>query len=398
MSVDAVAVAGWGDRFSAFKARVFGAFGRRELRETAGLFLDGLVSGIERKTGWLIAERAGLSRPHRIQALLGRTTWDAEALRDIVRDYVIESLGSDDAVLVVDETGFLKKGTRSVGVARQYSGTAGRIENSQIGVFLSWSTDRGHALIDRRLYLPKIWTEDGERRAAACVPADIAFATKPAMARMMVERTLDAVPSCAWVLADAVYGSDFSFRRMLQDRCQAYVLAVRSNQMLRFLEDAASQQPLGRALVQTDPATLADALAPEAWHTLTAGEGTKGARLYEWARIDLPWTMPEGFEHCVLVRRSRIDPEDRAYFFVFAPENTSLPTMARAAGRRWTIEECFARAKGELGLDHCEARSWHAWHRHMTLVMAAAAFLAALTADARLAEQADTSKNPLFLA
>jgi SRSO17 transposase len=394
MGVDAVAVGSWGESFGAFKARIAGAFGRRELRETAGLFLDGLVSGIERKTGWLMAERAGLARPHRIQALLGRTSWDAEALRDIVRDHVIESLGTDDPVLVVDETGFLKKGTRSVGVARQYSGTAGRIENSQVGVFVSWSTDRGHALVDRQLYLPRVWADDSERRAAASVPEDIAFATKPAMARMMVERTLDAVASCAWVLADAVYGSDFSFRRMLQERCQPYVLAVRSNQMLRFLEDATPQQPFGRALVQTDPATLANGLAPEAWYTVTAGEGTKGARLYEWARIDLPWTMPEGFEHCVLIRRSRVDPEDRAYFFVFAPEHTSLPAMARAAGHRWTIEECFARAKGDLGLDHCEARSWHAWHRHMTLMMAAAAFLADLTADARVAEEAADSLPP----
>jgi SRSO17 transposase len=388
-------VTGWGERFAGFKRRFSGVFGRSEVRETAGLFLDGLVSGIERKTGWLMAERAGLERPHRMQALLGRTVWDGDKLRDIVRDYVIETLGNDDAVLVVDETGFVKKGASSVGVSRQYSGTAGRIENSQIGVFLSWATARGHALIDRRLYLPKAWAEDDGRLKAASVPGDVTFASKPAMAREMVARTLDAVGSCAWVLADAVYGSDYSFRQMLQERCQPYVLAVRSSHVLRMLVDPTRGQPFGRGILQTSPAQMADELAPDRWHVLSAGDGAKGERLYAFALITPPWTAPDGFAQAVLVRKSLADPKDRAYFFVFMPENTSLTTLARAAGRRWTIEECFARAKGDLGLDHCEARSWHGWHRHMTLVMAAAAFLAALGADTPVPqEQAQTGQLP----
>jgi SRSO17 transposase len=388
-------VNGWGERFAGFKARFSGVFGRSEVRETAGLFLDGLVSGIERKTGWLMAERAGLERPHRMQALLGRTVWDGDRLRDVIRDYIVETLGNDDAVLVVDETGFLKKGSASVGVSRQYSGTAGRIENSQIGVFLSWATARGHALIDRRLYLPKAWAEDDDRRKAACVPADVTFATKPAMAREMVARTLDATGSCAWVLADAVYGSDHSFRQMLQDRCQPYVLAVRSSHVLRMLVDPTPEQPFGRGILQTSPAQMADELAPDQWQVLSAGDGAKGERLYAWALMTLAWTAPDGFAQAVLVRKSLVDPKDRAYFFVFMPENTSLTTLACAAGRRWTIEECFARAKGDLGLDHCEARSWHGWHRHMTLVMAAAAFLAALGADTPVPqEQAQTGQPP----
>lgn len=203
----------------------------------------------------------------------------------------------------------------------------------------------------------------------------------------MVEPTLDAVSTCVWVLADVVYGSDYSFRRMLQERRQHYVMAVSANQMLLFLEEVTPQQPFGRAFVQTDPATQTDALTPKSRHTLTAGEGTKGARLSEWARAVLPWQMPEGFQHCVLVRRGQAEPEDRAYFSVLTPENKSPATIARAAGRRWAIEECFARAKGELDLHHCEARSWHAWHRHMTVVMAAAAFLALVTAAARYEEE-----------
>ena len=359
----------------ALKRFVAPSLGRAETKASASAFIDGLLSSAERKTGWMLAEEAGLERPYRIQSLLGRSSWSADVLRDLVRQYVVKALGDAGGVLVVDETGFLKKGTHSVGVGRQYSGTAGRIESCQVGVFAAYASRYGQALIDRQLYLPKDWAEDETRRGKAHVPGDVAFATKPAIACEMIARTLDAGVPCAWVLADALYGSDYKLRRLLESRCQPYVLAVRSNQTLRFLEDW--------TLVQTDPATLADGLEDDQWQALTAGEGAKGPRLYDWARVPLGYDKGEGFERWLVVRRSRRDPEALAFYFADAPEGTSLAELAGAAGLRWTIEECFLRAKDDLGLDHCEARSWHGWHRHISLVMATAAFLAKLSAGQR---------------
>ncbi len=347
----------------------------QELKATAGAFLDGLLSGIARKTGWLMAEQAGLERPYRMQSLLGRSQWNEDALRDEVCAYVIEALGDPAGVLVVDETGFLKKGEHSVGVARQYSGTAGRIENCQVGVFLAYASRFGQALIDRRLYLPEAWAKDDARRAKARVPEDIAFATKPEIACDLIAAALDAQVPCAFVLADAVYGSDSRLRRMLEERHQPYVLAVRANHHLRFWNED--------GLIETDPEALGEALFAGNWATHAAGEGTKGLRLDDWARIRLPWLCDAQWERWLLIRRSWRDPAKRAYYLVFAPIGTTLAELAGVAGLRWTIEECFERAKGELGLDHCEARSWHAWHRHMSLCLAAGAFLAKLSADLR---------------
>lgn len=368
-------VLAWEHELLALKERLGAIFGRRELRESGGAFVDGLLSGIDRKTGWQMAEQAGLERPYRMQSLLGRSHWNADALRDEVRSYVSEALGDADGVLVVDETGFLKKGTHSVGVARQYSGTAGRVENCQVGVFLAYASRFGQALIDRQLYLPEVWAKDDARRSKVQVPEDVAFATKPQIARDLIATALDAGLLCSWVLADALYGSDSRLRRMLENREQAYVLAVRSNHCLRFVSSD--------GLVQTDPAGLADDLEPEAWVAHAAGEGAKGLRLYDWARIELPWTRGPGWERWILIRRSRQDPTRRAYYFAYSPAGTTLAELAGAAGLRWTIEECFQRAKNDLGLDHCEARSWHGWHRHMSLVMVTAAFLAKLSADLR---------------
>lgn len=365
----------WERDLSALKSRLAPVFGRREVRASAGAFIDGLLSGISRKTGWLMAEQAGLDGPYRMQSLLGRSSWNADALRDLVRAEVIGSLGDPRGVLVVDETGFLKKGTHSVGVARQYSGTAGRVENCQVGVFLGYASPLGQALIDRRLYLPDAWAADEARRRQVRVPEPVTFATKPQIACDLIAAALDAGAPCAWVLADALYGSDSRLRRMLEARRQPYVLAVRSNHTLRMLT--------ATGLLQTDPAQLAEALSGTAWAAHAAGEGSKGPRLYEWARIALPWTVDEGFERWLLIRRSRRDEQDFAYYLVFAPAGTDLAELAGAAGLRWTIEECFQRAKEELGLDHCEARSWHGWHRHMTLCMAALAFLAGLSAQLR---------------
>ncbi|QNT68762.1 IS701 family transposase [Defluviicoccus vanus] len=375
-------VAEWAGTLVDWKAELEGlrrviapALGRAETRRSAGMFIDGLFSAASRKTGWMLAEQAGLEAPYRLQSLLGRSSWSADQLRDLVRGYVTNALGDPGGVLVVDETGFLKKGRHSVGVGRQYSGTAGRIENCQVGVFVAYASRWGHALIDRQLYLPKDWADDATRRRTAAVPDDVEFKTKPAMAREMIERTLDAGPPCAWVLADALYGSDSQLRHLLEGRGQPYVLAVRSNHTLRFLEDG--------TLVQTDPATMLDTLADDAWSSLTAGEGAKGPRLYDWARLPLGWSTDDGFERWLLIRRSRRDAQALAYYLAYARQGTSLPELAAAAGLRWTIEECFLRAKDDLGLDHCEARSWHGWHRHMSLVLAAAAFLAKLSADQR---------------
>lgn len=371
----AVATLDWRVALDGMKARIASAFIRSEQRSSAGVFIDGLLSGAERKTGWMLAEEAGLARPYKIQSLLGRSSWSADALCQRVRDYAVEALADPDGVLVVDETGFLKKGTHSVGVARQYSGTAGRIENSQIGVFASYASRWGHALIDRRLYLPKSWANDPERRTKAHVPEDVTFATKPAMACEMVAHLLDEGIPCAFVLADAVYGADYRFRRMLEERQQPYVLAVRSNQTLRFMEEW--------TLIQTDPVTMVAELPDDAWMPLSAGEGAKGPRLYDWARIQLNYQAPNGFTRWLLARRSLRDANAVAYYFAFSRSDTTLADLAAAAGLRWTIEECFLRAKDDLGLDHCEARSWHGWHRHISLVMAAAAFLARLGADHR---------------
>ena len=367
----------WREALDELKAFVAPAFKRSEQRASAGAFIDGLLAGVERKTGWMLAEEAGLARPYRIQSLLGRSSWSADALCDPARSYAFEAIADPDGVLVVDETGFLKKGTHSVGVARQYSGTAGRIENCQIGVFVSYASRWGHALIDRRLYLPKSWANNPDRRAKVQVPGDLDFATKPTMAREMVARLLDEGAPCAFVLADAVYGSDSKFRRMLEGRGQPYVLAVRSTHTLRLFQEA--------ALVQTDPAEMVAELPAEAWRSLSAGEGAKGQRLYDWARIPLNHQMQSGFSKWILARRSLSSPSQITYYFAFCRVDASMADLAAAAGLRWTIEECFLRAKEDLGLDHCEARSWHGWHRHMSLVMTAAAFLTRLAANQRKA-------------
>jgi SRSO17 transposase len=272
-------------------------FRRVELRRTVGLFIDGLLSGVERKTGWLMAEAAGLGRPYRMQSLLGRSQWSAEALGDWVRDYALAALGDPDGVLVVDETGFVKKGEHSVGAARQYTGTAGRIENAQVGVFVAYASRFGQTLIDRRLYLPESWANDEKRRAGAYVPEAIGFATKVEMARDLIAAALDAGAPCRWVLADAVYGVDSGLRQMLEARRQPYALAVRSNQPVR----AWTQR---RGFVDATAASLAADLSAESFARLSAGQGSKGLKLSNWARVALAWPTEEGFERWLLIRRS----------------------------------------------------------------------------------------------
>jgi SRSO17 transposase len=363
----------WRDELAVLQARLGTLFGRPEPRQQAGRYLEGLLSAVERKNGWQLAEQIGDARPWRTQRVLSHVLWDEDAARDLCRDYVVEHLGSNEGVLIVDETGFLKKGAHSAGVARQYTGTAGRIENAQVGVFLAYASPTGHALIDRELYLPrKEWCEDVARRAAAAIPEAVTFATKPALARRMIGRALDAGLRCAWVLGDEVYGSDRQLRMDLEERGQPFVLAIRSNEKLWSV--------LGDRLGQHAAADLARAVPTDVWQCLSAGPGAKGERLYDWARVRLTRLQAPPWEHWLLVRRRRRDPKDLAYYVVFAPEGTTLATLARVAGQRWAVEECFETAKQEVGLADYEIRSWHGWYRHITLAMLALAFLAGMRA------------------
>jgi SRSO17 transposase len=363
----------WRSELDALLARFGRLFVRAEPREQAGRYLEGLLGPVERKNGWQLAEAIGDARPWRTQRVLSHVLWDEEAARDLCREHVVERLGAEDAVLVVDETGLVKKGKHSAGVARQYCGTVGKVENCQVGVFLAYGSRKGHALIDRRLYLPEAWAGDAERRRAAKVPEDVPFLTKPAIAREMIARALDAGAPCGWVLGDEVYGADRRLRTMLEERGKPYVLTIRGNDRLG--------SELDGSVGQYEPKRLARALPPRAWRRLSAGAGTKGERLYDWARVRLVRPREEpGWERWLLVRRSIADPADLAYFVVFAPAGLRLLDLARAAGRRWLVEECFEAAKQEVGLADYEVRSWHGWHRHVTLAMLALAFLAGLRA------------------
>jgi SRSO17 transposase len=373
MLVEADGVLGWRDELDVLKERFGPLFVRPEPRRQAGLYLEALLSGAQRKNGWQLAEQIGDARPWRTQRVLSHVQWDQDAARDLCRGYVIEYIGSPDGVLVVDETGFLKKGTHSAGVARQYSGTAGQVDNCQIGVFLAYASRKGHALIDRALYLPEAWCADAERRAAAAVPEEAVFATKPVLARQMIIRALDAGVPCAWVLGDEVYGSDHKLRAALQQREQPFVLTVRSNEQVWAVR--------AKKTGWYTAAELAAACPASAWRCLSAGAGTKGERFYDWARMPLArrsGPSQADWQHWLLFRRHRKDRDDVTYYVVFGPANTSLAALARVAGMRWTVEECFEVAKQAVGLDDYEVRSWHGWYRHITLAMLALAFLVAM--------------------
>jgi len=356
-------VRGWADELDAVVGRLGKHFARSEPRRRAGAYLRGLLSSVERKNGWQLAEHAGDDRPYGVQHLLSRADWDPDAVRDDLRAYVVEHLGHRDGVLIVDETGFLKKGTKSVGVRRQYSGTAGRIENCQIGVFLAYATPRGRAFLDRELYLPEEWAEDADRREAAGVPQGVRFAPKTVQARRMVGRALDAGVPASWVTADAVYGSDSKFRSALERRRLGYVVGVRSDQSVCV------------GFRQLRVAKLLAEAPAEAWHRLSCGDGSKGPRVFDWALHPANSPEPEEYARWLLVRRDVDDPEGLAYFLCGGPPDTAIEQLVAVAGARWAIEECFAVAKGDCGLDHYEVRSWTGWHRHVTLALFAHAVL-----------------------
>ena len=375
---------GWRAELAELQERLGELFGRADARRQANLYLEGLLSAVERKNGWQLAEQIGDARPWRTQRVLSRTLWEADAARDRCREYVVEHLGAADGVLVIDETGFLKKGSKSAGVARQYSGTAGRIENCQIGVFLAYASGRGHALIDRELYLPQDWAEDGARRATAGIPRAVSFATKPQLAQRMIARAIAAGVPFAWVVGDEVYGSDRRLRLFLEQHERPFILTVRSNELWSVLAGRLGQQTA---------ADLAAALPDAAWHRLSAGAGAKGERLYDWARVRLARLQAPPWDHWLLIRRSHSKPEKCAYYVVFAPAETPLAALARVAGRRWTIEECFEAGKQEVGLGDYEIRSWQGWYRHITLALLALAFLAALRAKLNRATAAPDKRG-----
>jgi SRSO17 transposase len=363
----------WASSLRDVKARMRPLFTQERVAASAWSFLDGLLGAEPRKTGWMRAEAAGDPGPWRQQAILGRGQWDADALRDIVREYALETLADPGAVLVLDETGFLKKGAASCGVARQYTGSAGKITNCQVGVFAAYVSRHGHAFIDRALYLPREWTATTARLAAAHVPSDVRFATKPQLGVRMIEGAIAAGVPFAWVAADTVYGVG-AVEMALRKAGKGYVLGVSSDHQFHSWD----REPVVSGTGQD----IARGLKPSAWRRLSAGDGTKGPRLYEWTYLELADLAAEAFNpnlrgiwtRGLLIRRG-IDDGEMAYFSTWCPAGTTMETLVAVEGHRWAIEDGFEVAKTELGLDHNETRSWHGWHRHVSLVMLAFAML-----------------------
>jgi SRSO17 transposase len=357
------AVAGWQSGLDDLFARVAGRFARVEPRRLAFGYVRGLLAPLERRNGWTIAEHAGRRSPNAVQEMLYSPCWDPDLVRDDVRDYLIEHLGEPGGVLIADETGFVKKGVRSAGVQRQYSGTAGKVENCQIGTFLAYASDRGRALIDRELYLPKSWIDDTDRCAKAAVPAGVRFVTKPEQARLMIERVLAAGVPFGWFTADEAYGQNPGLRGWLEQQDIAYVMATRSD----------DEVPAGLHTTSTVK-DMIGAVRAGAWRRLSAGDGAHGPRVYDWAWTPIRCGFGHGRRGWVLARRS-ISTGEIAYYRCVGRRGTRLSDLVRVAGARWAIEESFQTAKNEVGLDQYQVRRYDAWYAHITLAMAAAAFL-----------------------
>jgi SRSO17 transposase len=355
----------WLGLFDELMGLIAGRFARVEPRRRARAFVLGLLADLPRKNCWTIAEHAGDATPDGMQHLLARARWDADGVRDDLRGYVTRHLGDPGAVLVVDETGDVKKGTATAGVQRQYTGTAGRVENSQVAVYLAYCAPRGQALIDRELYLPQSWTSDPGRCAAAGIPDGTVFATKPALARRMLARTLDAGAAAAWVTGDEVYGADPGLRADLEQRQMSYVLAVACHHRVT----AGTRQ-------RAD--TLAARLPRSAWQRYSAGAGAKGHRYYDWAWLAIDPGRPG--HRWLLIRRNRRTAE-LAFYRCYSPRHVPLPALVKTAGTRWAIEETIQASKGLAGLDEHQVRTWASWHRWVTLAMLATAFLTIAAAE-----------------
>ena len=384
-ALDLLDVQVWNVYWAQLERRIGSVFARSDARTRAMAYLAGLLSPAERKNSWQLAEISGAPNPYGFQHLLGRADWDPDALRDRLRTYVTDYLADVDAVGVIDETGFLKKGVHSAGVARQYSGTAGRVENCQIGVFLAYASRHGHTLLDRELYLPAAWTADRDRCRRAGIPDERAFATKPALAQQMLARTLNAGVPLAWVGGDSVYGDDRVLRQWLEARNQAYVLAVTGKETA-WIDH-----------VQRSVTTIVADLPGDGWERLSAGAGSKGLRWYDWRRLELSDPAQAGWQRWLLLRRSISDPSDLTTYRVFAAVSTPLTELVRVAGTRWTVEESIQTAKGEVGLDHYEVRMWTGWYRHMTLALWAQAFLSVIREEtgAEAAPKKGVQKRPV---
>ena len=364
----------WAAELDVVGARLAPRFERAEPRQRVLAYLTGLLSNTERKNSWQLAELAGEATPDGMQRLLSTAHWDADRVRDDLVAYVLSHLGDPAAVLVLDETGFVKKGTKSVGVAPQYCGTVGKIANCQIGVFLAYATAAGPVLLDRELYLHKAWADDLERRVEAGVPAEARCIPKPTLGKHLLARAFAAGVQASWVTADSIYGGDYKLRHYLEEREQPFVLAVQSTQRVGLATPAAQ-------LVASWPA--------EVWQRLSAGEGSQGPRWYDWGWMPMSWRFhPEGMAHWLLARRSVSRPEEIAYYFVFGPAQSTLEQVVRIAGTRWQVEQAFELAKGEVGLDEYEVRTWIGWYRHITLAMFALAYLTVVRLHAQQAQQA----------
>ena len=361
----------WARNLNALAARIGGFVPRPESRARLDRFLHVTLGGTGRRNGWQLAEAAAEATPYGMQRLMASAVWHVEAMRDDLRAYVHETLGASEGILIVDETGFLKKGTKSAGVQRQYSGTAGRIENCQLGVFLAYATARGHAFVDRELYLPESWIADRARCREAGIPDDVPFRTKPQLAQRMLARALTGGLHPAWVTGDEAYGNDRTLRRWLEARDQAFVLTIKCSEHLWVLYAGAPRQ--------LKVAAVADALPDTAWTRHSAGVGSKGPRWYDWALVPQARLGAPGY-HALLVRQHPRTKE-RAYYVVFAPHRSTLETYVRVAGQRWAIEQGFEASKQEVGLDEYEVRKYDAWYRFMTLTLYAHAFLAACRAQ-----------------
>jgi SRSO17 transposase len=382
-----VEVGRWEEAFGEVIDRIAPRFARYEPLRHAASLMQGLLAPVERKNCWSIAEHRGHSSPDALQHLLGRAKWDADGVRDDLRGYVVEYLGDPEAILVIDETGDLKKGSASVGVQRQYTGTAGRIENAQVAVYLTYAAPRGHAFIDRALYLPKVWAEDPQRRTGAGVPGGVAFPTEPALAKAMIDRAVAAGVPARWVAGDEVYGADPDLRAAVRGHGLGYVLQIAGNRQVCT--------PAGKLRADQLPALVPAA----AWQRYSAGAGTKGPRWYSWAwvqladdptspttderdRADPNSTQDNAGVHSVLIRRNDSTGE-LAFHLCYSPRPVSLHTLVAVAGQRWRIEESFQAAKGLVGLDQHQVRRWTSWHRWTTLAMLAHAFLTVATASER---------------
>lgn len=361
-------VAGWADEVAAIGERIGRHFARSEPRDRAVGYIRGLLGDAERKNGWQLAEYLGEATPDGVQHLLARADWDADAVRDDLTGYVADALGDPAGVLVIDETGFPKRGDRSVGVQRQYCGAVGKVENCQVGVFLGYVTPKGRALLDRALYLPKEWAADGKRRKRAGVPKKTVFATKVQLAEGLVARAVAAGVTAGWVTADAVYGTA-GFRDAVEGHGLGYVLAVKSDHTAH------------RGVRATPARDVVGELGPRDWHRLSSGAGAKGPRVSDWARVPVDAPTPE-VGRWLLIRRDVADPTAVAFFIAGGPPATALAALVRVAGSRWSIEECFEIAKGDCGLDHYEVRSWVGWHRHVTLSLFALAVVAVIQSRA----------------